>query len=195
MRETRFFVFLLLFLFALLPFIALADANPFMWYNTVEPDPATTPPALVLLSPQNYTCYPLGDNVTVSFSAIKPQLDNANTSLTGISYSVDKHAPTSAYYLYDQDTRGVPEFNGTFTLSNLSVGDHKLTVAAKSVVLPGNMSVFELTTYSTIYFTVAPPQSENVSVDWLSVLLFSVVLGAVAATAFGVIHHFRAQKN
>ena len=138
--------------------VEVVNADPFFIFHQVDPVPGTTLPSITILSPQNNQEYH-SDKVIINFNVSKPQLGTCDTAIIEVKYIIDgKSNETFTIWRQEGHTVGasssnaVPEFDTIFTSPSLSQGNHYLTVFAKGVVYPGNLSIFFSTSSKTVNF-------------------------------------------
>ena len=140
-------------------FANVAEANPYnFFWEYVDPIPGTIPAEIAILSPENNTTYSEGDlNLTVHVT--RPETPDSN--LPGniwVRYYLDgKRIENEGYNgaLSDVDINTV--------LYELAVGNHELMVEAECFVEPGNMTVFSITSSSTVFFAVVDVNAPIIS--------------------------------
>lgn len=142
----------------------VTKANPFFNLPIVDPVSGTNPPSIELISPQNGTVYSPSDVVCLSFNVSKPELATAfKTGITLINYTIDDEQMVEVYSIYtsNEDAPGRQNFAYATNLT-LPEGNHMLTIHAGGVVYPNNTSIFDISSNSTVHFTVgASSTTEN----------------------------------
>jgi hypothetical protein len=129
--------------------VNVAEANPYSFFwEFIDPIPGTIPAKITILSPKSNTTYSRGDiNVTVHVTRPK----TPNSTLPGnmwVRYYLDSNR------IEDDGYYGPLEADISTVLHDPPDGSHELMVEAECFVEPGNMTVFCITSSSTIYFTV-----------------------------------------
>ena len=141
--------------------VKVAEANPFFIFEEIEPIQGTIPPTITISSPQNNIVYS-SDEVTVSFHVDKPQLGTCGTAIINVTYTIDSKT-VQAFSIWRGNSASsgwaVPEFDTNFTLTSLTVGNHRLTVRAEGVVYAGDMDIFFIKSFSTVTFTTSNTHS------------------------------------
>jgi hypothetical protein len=196
----------------------IADANPFVGFEGkgIDPVPGTKPPTITIYVPTNSTTY-FSSDITVSFSASRPQLANAWSSIIYAGYTLDNSKEVKVYSIYDDEpvSVGVAELNKTFAISSLPEGKHNLTIRTFGPVMPntkydGNwhslnkIGVFTMESNSTIQFTVnsqsametsqspqaTQPTDTNYSLNPIALASIASIT-AIVAVAFVSLVYFR----
>jgi hypothetical protein len=132
-----------------------ANANPWILFSSTEPVPGTVPPIITMSYPVNNTVY-TSNTVSFSFNVTKPQPPTIMQSgINYVRYRLDGNV-TGLYFCShysSMETPGIPEFSYS---ENVTVpnGSHTLIVEASGVVLPGNMTIFMLTSNFAVHFNV-----------------------------------------
>lgn len=164
---------------------ARANPYPFFGIPRVDPVPGTTPPLIVIVSPQNGTTYPSGGAVSLSFNVTKPQLATAHkTNVTWVYYLLDNQPfvrRTIVNSIYDSTD------DVTYTANlTLPEGNHELMIYAEGVVYSGG-GIFMVNNTAAAFFTVASPStpssstSENNSLNIPTEALYAIAIVAVVA--------------
>lgn len=132
-----------------------AKANPFFIFEATDPIPGTIPPIITVSNPQNNTVYQ-SNTVSLNFSVTKPEPPlPLDSGINSVKYTLDGNR-TGLYYCthYSSDSPpGLPSFICSKNLT-LPEGKHTLVIETSGVVLPGNLTIFGMSSYSTIIFTV-----------------------------------------
>lgn len=131
-------------------------ANPFFIFDGVDPIPGTIPPIITAFSPENNTIYN-SSTLCLSFNVSKLEPPTSlDSGITFVRYTLDGNL-TGLYYCthYTSDyPPGLPYFVHSKNLT-LPIGKHTLVIEVGGVVLPGNMTIFGMSSSSTIFFTVS----------------------------------------
>jgi hypothetical protein len=184
----------------------VAEADPFFIYKTVNPVPGTIPPIITILSPQNNTIYSPNE-VIVSFNVSKPQLAAWDSSIIGVEYTSDNDTIQIFSIWKDgsaSSASAIPEFNTTFALPSLPIGNHSLTVKADGVVLKADvLEIFYMNSSSTTFFTVGTPPTPQPSPALASLNYYGdaqqtelMLLGTLALTlGLGSLAYFYFEKG
>ena len=210
-------VLLLLIFLADVQVVEVARANPFPpFFHKVDPIPGAISPRITISSPQNNTVSS-SNSITVNFNVSKPQPPKWNSSIIEIRYTLDGRSNLLYYVGYEKTPSGIPgitQYNTTFTLSYLPIGNHNLTIIAEGVVANyKTQELFYLNSYSTVLFATgtqplqpSPPSATNPSASSNPVLssnsvpymVFIVavlsVLGLFAILVTVVIYKYRKTK-
>jgi hypothetical protein len=132
-----------------------AKANPFFIFEAADPIPGTIPPIITVSDPQNNTVYQ-SNTVSLSFSVTKPEPPlPLDAGINSVRYTLDGNR-TGLYYCthYSSDSPpGLPSFSCSKNLT-LPEGKHTLVIETSGVVLPGNLTIYGMSSYSIIIFTV-----------------------------------------
>ena len=149
--------------------VNVAEANPFFTFKNVDPIPGAIPPPIAIYSPQNNTVH-FSDNITISFSISEFQLDEWFSSIISVEYSLDGRN-VELFDMWDQDGGPLSEFKTNFSISSLSIGNHRLRVKAGCVfrrfshITSDGRSymgeIFGIDSVSTILFTIGDSQSST----------------------------------
>lgn len=161
-----------------------AKANPFIIFEATDPIPGTVPHIITLSSPQNNTVYHSG-TVWLSFNVSKPQPPmSLDAGINSVRYILDGNR-TGLYYCTHYNSNyppGLPTFSHSKNLT-LSKGRHTLVIEASGVVLPGNMTIFGMSSSLTISFTVDTVINSEQSIpefpSWAILPLFLMATVAV----------------
>jgi hypothetical protein len=157
-----------------------AKANPFIIFEATDPIPGTVPPIITVFCPQNNTVYHSG-TVLLSFNVSKPQPPTSlDSGINFVRYILDGNY--TALYFLNHYSSGSPPGLLTFNCSeNLTLpeGCHTLVIEANGVVLPGNMTIFGMSSSSTISFTVDTAINSEQSIpEFPSILILPLFLTA-----------------
>ncbi len=138
----------------------VARANPWFIFTQTEPVEGTVPPIINILSPKNNTAYN-SDTVLFSFSVTgpKPPVD-LPIGFRMINYYLDDNYTVLEYSIKvnSSSTSEVPQYTYSVNLT-LPKGGHYIKVDADGVVFPGNLSIFDVGSSSTVIFTTQPDAS------------------------------------
>lgn len=142
--------------------VKVAKANPFIIFEPATPIPGTIPPVITVSSPENNTAY-ASNSVYLSFNISKPEPPiTLESGITTVRYTLDNNR-TGLYYCthYSSDSPpGLPEFTYSENLT-IPEGNHTLVVYSAGVVLPGNMTIYSVSSSSTVFFTTGPNSEQN----------------------------------
>jgi hypothetical protein len=164
--------------------VNVAKANPFIIFEAADPIPGTVPSIITVSSPQNNTVYHSG-TVLLSFNVSKPQPPTSlDSGINFVRYILDGNY-TALYFLNHYSSGsppGLPTFNCSENLT-LPEGHHTLIIEANGVVLPGNMTIFGMSSSLTISFTVDTSINSEQSIPefptWIILPLFLIATIAV----------------
>lgn len=138
----------------------VAKANPWFIFTQTEPLEGTVPPIINILSPKNNTAYS-SDTVLFSFTVTgpKPPVD-LPIGFRVINYYLDDNYTVLEYSIKidSNSTQGVPQYTYSANLT-LPKGGHYITVDADGVVFPGNLTIFDVGSSSTVIFSTQPDAS------------------------------------
>jgi hypothetical protein len=154
-------IFALLFSAVGAQFANLVEANPYsppVWKG-IDPIPGTIPAKITILSPKNNMTYS-GRDLNLTVHVTRPETPNA--TLPGnmwVLYFLDGN------YLENEGYHYVPlsDLDINTVLHAPSDGNHELMVEADCFVEPGNMTVFSITSTSTVFFTVVDVNAPVIS--------------------------------
>lgn len=159
MKRTALAVMLVLSLLFLLAagllVVKEAKANAFFIFKSVDPIPGTIPPIITVSSPQNNAVYK-SNTVYVSFNVSKPQPPmSLDAGISSVRYTLDgnRNGLYSCNHYSSDYPPGLPQFSYSKNWT-LREGTHTLLIEASGVVLPGNMTIFGMSSSSTVFFTV-----------------------------------------
>ena len=141
-----------------------------LYVNTVCFSIDSTPPDILLLSPENkiYT-------VAISNTADIPLQFTSNESTSQVSYSLDGHENATIV--------------GNSTLTALPIGSHNVTLYVRDYV--GNVGVSE-----TAIFAVAGNSESQAEKDFFSMTVLLAVSGAsIVSIGVGLIIYFKKRKH
>ncbi len=184
MKRTAFAVtFGLSLLFSLIAgvlFVKEAKANPWIIFKAADPIPGTVPPIITVSCPQNDTVYQ-SNVVCLSFNVSKPQPPTSlEAGISSVRYTLDGEL-TGLFYCTHYSfgsLPGLPRFSYSENLT-LANGKHTLVVNASGVVLPGNMTMFGMSSSETIDFSVSTVISQETTIpefpSWFIIPLFLIV--------------------
>lgn len=141
--------------------VKIAEANPWLIFEPVDPIPGTIPPVITISSPKNNTVYSrTAVNLTLHITKPQPpcQLES------GISYArYTLGGNITGIYFCDHYSSGsppgIPELDYSQIISALPDGYYELVIEAAGIVLPGNLTIFTMYTNSTVFFTTGNPSS------------------------------------
>jgi hypothetical protein len=159
--------------------VVIAEANPWLAWQGVDPIQDSAPPPINIISPLNNTIYP-SKTILFNFSTSHPTapIPVAGTGVAMVRYSIDNPNPSS---FFEQTTGlyyctstggsssgpayvGLPEFTYS-NLLNLTEGNHSLTVFSDGVISPGNLTMYWISSNATVFFSVDTnrPQIETLA--------------------------------
>jgi hypothetical protein len=137
--------------------VKIAEANPWIIFDPVNPIPGTIPPIITISSPENNTVYAYtAFNLTVHITKPQPPLQQPS-GISYARYTLDGNTE-SIYFCdhYSSDSPpGLPELDYSQILSALPDGNHELLVESAGVVLPGHLTIFTVYANSTVFFTTS----------------------------------------
>ncbi len=143
--------------------IGKVEANPYLLYRQVTPDPNTVPPKITVSNLQNGT-ESSSDLVIVHLNVVRPQLSDRWSGITSIKFSVDGSSDKTTVYskrwteIVDMKSTNTNEISTGFYLPPLAKGNHTLTIQAEGAVVPKpGLDYFYVNSTSTTTFTVLNP--------------------------------------
>jgi hypothetical protein len=141
---------ILLFLVVRAHFVNLVEANPYSFFwKYVDPPPGTIPAKITILNPENNTVF-WGGDLNIKVHVTGPVIPySAVFGRLWIRYLLDGDEVDAQYFIHPQSEVD----NGT-VLHDPSDGNHKLVVEAYCSIEPGDNSVFGVTSYATVLFSV-----------------------------------------
>jgi len=188
MKRTALALTLILTLFSVtfgVQAVKEAKANPFIIFEPATPIPGTIPPIITMSSPENNTAYE-SNNFYLSFNITKPQPPIAlESGITVVRYTLDNNR-TGLYFCnhYSSDyPPGIPKFSYSKNLT-IPEGNHTLVVYSRGVVLPGNSTLYSVSSSSTVFFTIGNNSEQKIPEfpSWI-VLPLTMTATLIAAVA------------
>ena len=160
MKKTAFVILVICaLLFSGAELIEMAKANPYWFFEHVDPVPGTIPPSITIYNPQNYTSYTT-NSIPVNILVNKAILAGWSCNIEWVGYSIDGKNTVTLHTKWQSHKQGeeihpitIPS-DTNFNLPSLASGKHTLTVTADVAVLGGDLQVYFLECNSIVYFTV-----------------------------------------
>ena len=136
----------------------VAHADPWFIFQPTTPLAGTVPPVINILSPENNTAYS-SNTVLFSFTVTGPTTPyNLPIGFRLIDYYLDDNYTILEWGINANSTPGVPQYTYSANLT-LPKGGHYIKVDVDGVVFPGNMTIYDTSSSSTVIFSTQPDAS------------------------------------